>query len=353
MNDLENRIYRDASKIASEITPADIPPLGLTHHRISGAGSRAGAGRGAAQWTGVASRSHGRRVAAALAAAASVAVLASVLAIAGHGPAGHAPVTSPTAARERHAHHTVPQPGTEPLDSYFPASGASYTAGLAFAWLQAKTTAGDIDPCLAAAGFPQPPFRGSVRLYQMSFPSQQFPDLAELAAHPGTHFFTGQYPMVHNPTPARMKRFDRAQARCTTRFAGSVTRVDQAAAHLQTTWFGIIAAVESSPQVSATQPGLAKCLEAHGVPASYATMTTHASNPLFYGFDSWSDSINQAAASTRELAANQRKEARVFLACAGPVATVVDKLQLSRRAAFFSEHRKQIARIIKLAGEMR
>lgn len=96
--------------------------------------------------------------------------------------------------------------------------------------------------------------------------------------------------MLRHPTAARQKALDRAQARCTTRYAQPVTRVDKAASALQGTWLAIISAIEHSSQVTATQPAFANCLESHGVPASLAIRTdTTASNPLFYGYFSWAD----------------------------------------------------------------
>lgn len=87
--------------------------------------------------------------------------------------------------------------------------------------------------------------------------------------------------------------------------------------------------------------------------AGLATQTTHAPNPLFYGFDVWADGLIQTATTTHQLAANKRRAARVFLACAGPVASLLDKLLIQRRAKFFAAHHHQIARITKLAEQMR
>jgi hypothetical protein len=243
--------------------------------------------------------------------------------------------------------------GAQAIDWYFPASGATYTNGLAFSWTREKITARDIDPCLAAAGFPQAPFRGSESVYQRSFSDlSQFPDLAQLASFRQAQQLFKQYPVLHDPTAARMKAFGRAQARCTREFAQPVTRVDRAAAGLQRTWLSIVAAIQSSHAASATQPAFARCLEAHGVPANLATLTTHASNPLFYGYFAWADSTNQAATSSRRLAADERHETGVFVACAPGVVAVLEKLQLQRRARFFHEHAQQIARIARLAEEM-
>jgi hypothetical protein len=266
------------------------------------------------------------------------------------GPTGQ---RHPSTAPVRHT-SADPLIGQEALDSYFPASGASYTRGLAFTWTQEKIEVHDTSPCLAKAGFPQPPFRESRQLYQLSFrDNSQFPDLRQLAAHPGDYSFTRQYPVLHNPTSARMKAFAHAQARCTARYAQPVTRVDKAANTLENAWLNIISAIEHSLPVRATQRAFARCLQDHGVPANLATRTDNsAGNPLFYGYFSWGDGTNQAAHTARQLAADQRHETQVFVACAGPAVSVLERIQLERRAQFFREHAAQVARIVRLAEEM-
>ena len=280
--------------------------------------------------------------------------LAAVLVIAGSGPAHHGGRTVPPRPLAKPTSSADLALGTEALDSYFPASGATYTAGLAFNWAQAKVTATDIDPCLAAAGFPQPAFKGSVGLYKLSFGDlSQYPDLAQLAAHPGQYYFTSQYLVLHHSTPARQRAMSRAQARCTAKYARAVTRVDKAAGPLQTTWANIITRIEHSRPVTATQPAFARCLQAHGVPASLATQTDPTvNNPLFTGYFAWGDNATQTATSASQLAKDRRQETRVFLACAPPVVKVLEPLQLHQRAQFFHAHAAQIARIVRLASEM-
>lgn len=352
MNELEQRIYRDATKAAAQVRPADIPPLRLSRRGRWSSGRRT-AGPHASQWSGTGRGTAAKRILAPLAAAVSVAVLIVVVLTVAHGSPGTARPARPPAvptglsAADRAL-------GAEALNWYFPASGATYTAGLGFAFTQAKVTAHDIDPCLARAGFPQPPFRGSKRLYQLSFANNsQFPDLAQLAANPGQHYFAKQYLALSDSTPARQEAIVRAQARCLVRYAKPVTRVDKAANSLQGTWLGIISAIERSKPVTATQPAFATCLESHGVPASLATRTVHASNPLFHGYFSWADGANQAAASTKQLVADERHETRVFVACARPVVSVLEKIQIKRRGLFFRQHASQIKRIVRLAEEMR
>jgi hypothetical protein len=352
MRDLETRIYYDAARTAAEVTPADLRPLDLqnrpgSHSTRWSGGSQSGDSR---QGT------RARRILVPVAAGLTVVGLVAVLVIVESGTAhqGNRTAPQPPAAQPTSPVNRGGALGTEALDSYFPASGATYTAGLAFGWTQAKTTAADIRSCLAAAGFPQPAFRGSEQLYKLSFPNlSQFPDLTQLAANPGQHYFTSQYLVLHHSTPARQRALDHAQKRCTARYAQPVTRVDKAAGPLQTTWLNIITGIEHSPAVSATQPAFVQCLENHGVPVNLATQTDPtANNPLFTGYFAWADSTNQAAASSGQLAKDQRRETRVFIACARPVVTVLERLQLHRRAQFFRTHSAQIARIERLASEL-
>jgi hypothetical protein len=361
MSDLETRIYRDASRTAAEVTAADIRPLDLSEAGNSRAGrarhGRARHGRSgspAARWSGGRPGIGAWRVVAPVAASVSVAGLAAALIVIGQGPAHHGGHTAPKSPETKPSSSPRRNLGREALDSYFPASGATYTAGLAFSWTQAKVTAADIDPCLAAAGFPQPAFSGSVRLYKLSFGDlSQFPDLAQMAANPGEHTFIKQYLVLHHPTRARQRAIDRAQARCTAKHARAVTRVDKAAEPLGATWFGIISRIEHSHPVTATQPAFARCLQAHGVPASLATETDPtANNPLFYGYFAWSDGLTQTATTSSQIAKDQRRASRVFLACAPPVVKVLEPLQLHRRAQFFRDHAAQIARIVRLASKM-
>jgi len=353
MNNLEERIYRDATRTAAQVTDADIPPLRLAR-RGRRASGRDFAGQPTMAWSGTRRGTAARRILIPLAAAASVAALISVLIVVGHGSPGTPKHVRPPVAPTKRATAGNRLLATEALDWYFPDSGASYTEGLAFAFTQAKITARDIDPCLAQAGFPQPAFNGSQRQYQLAFADDsQFPDLAQLAANPGDHYFTKQYLVLRHPTAARQKAIDRAQARCTARYAQPVTRVDKAASALQGTWLTIISAIEHTPAVNATQPPFARCLERHGVPASFATQTDNsASNPLFYGLNAWADSTNQAATTAAQAAADQRHEARVFLACAPRVVSVLERIQIARRTHFFHQHAAQIARIARLAQEM-
>jgi|SRR5580704_12209514 hypothetical protein len=98
--------------------------------------------------------------------------------------------------------------------------------------------------------------------------------------------------------------------------------------------------------------GIARCLEAHGVPATFATQTSRSSDPLFYGYYAWADSLAQSATSSARIQADQRHETRIFVTCARPVVSDLEQIQLPRRAAFFRQHATEIARISQLAEQM-
>jgi hypothetical protein len=356
MSDLETRIYRDATRTAAEVTAADIGPLGLPDaDSVSSGQARPGRPVSpAARWSGGRPGARYWRILAPATAAISVAGLAAALIIVGSGPSHHHGGTKPQTPHVKATKLAVRRLGAEALDSYFPASGATYTAGLGFNFEKTKVTAADIDPCLAAAGFPQPAFNGSKRLYKLSFGDlSQFPDLAQLAANPGQHIFTKQYLVLHHPSKARWRAIDRAQKRCTAKYARAVTRVDNAADPLEGSWLGIISRIEHSRPVTATQPAFARCLRAHGVPASQANQTDpSADNPLFTGYFAWSDGLTQTATTTGQQAKDEQRSRRVFLACAPAVVKVIESMQLHQRAQFFHVHAAQIKRIVQLANEM-
>lgn len=340
MNNLEDRIYRDAMRTAAQVTDADIPPLRLA------------AGTQTMRWSGAGRGAASRRILVPLAAAASVAGLISVLIVVGHGsPGPHRPVRPSVAPAKRTASDRALI--TEALDWYFPASGRTYTSGQDFAWAEQKIIVEDISPCLAQAGFPQPRYRNGVRDFEIAFPdNSEFPNLAQLAIHPDQGYLL-PWPVLKHPTSARLKAFGIAQHRCTARYATRVTRIDKAAEALQSAWNNIITAIEHSPAMIATQPPFARCLEIHGVPASLATQTDNsADNPLFYGYFAWADGLNQAAKGGKQYAADLRHEVKVFIACARPAVSVLERIQLTRRAQFFHEHALQIARIMHLVKEM-
>jgi hypothetical protein len=241
---------------------------------------------------------------------------------------------------------------TEALDSYFPASGAQYTQGLAFNWTQLKISTRIFNSCMADAGFPQPPFSEPESSYLRSFPdNSEFPDLAYMAR---TGSMGQQYYIATNPVAPKTAAGRAAVRRCKAASANPFpfAQIDRIASPLQNQWLGIISSIENSARVHATQPAFAACLEAHGIPAAYAQGQVSASNPLFDGYFAWADHLLQTATSTSQQTAEEHRWTPVFVQCARPVVNLVERLQLARRARFFREHARQIREITTLAADL-
>lgn len=345
MNPLETLIYRDAASAAAEITPADIPPLQLHARRDRSLRRRCRAAALAA-FTGAAPSAGGRRWLVPLAAAISVAALLAVLVAVRPGQnAGHrvAGLASPSISLSRGQARLA----GEALNSYFPATGAQYTAGLAFEWTQQKIQYRLLEPCLAYAGFPQPAFSWSKPDYLLSFPdNSQFPDLTQRARTrlmtPGPG--TGDDPsgLESNGSSAETA----AVRRCTASHAQLITRLDRASGPLASAWLPIISRVQSSAPVRAMQPAFNRCLEAHGIPVTYAYGN---GNSLFEGFFRWMDHLGMTGTSNREHIVQQHRWTPVFVQCARPTVTVMERLQLAQRARFLRRHVRQINVIKALA----
>lgn len=354
MNPLETRIYRDVTSAAAEITPADIPPLRLRAQRGRPPWQRGTAGARSA-FTGMPGSPRARRWLTPLGAAASIVALVAVMVAVGSATnAGHR-ITGPTAPAAGRGQALL---GTEALDYYFPATGAQYTAGLAFEWTQQKTLNQLVEPCLAHAGFPQPAFSLPKRQYMLSFPSNsQFPDLAQqtrLMTSAGQGPGPGQDGIEGSKNQSRA--YHAAVRRCTASDAKPVTRVDQAAGPLANAWLPIIARIQSSARILALQPAFRSCLEARGIPAAYAQ--SRGGHFLFEGFIGWMDHLAMTDLSAPQRIGTERSIARerrwtpVFVHCARPTVTVMERLQLAQRARFFRQHARQISIIKTLAMDL-
>lgn len=362
MNSIESRIYADAASAAAEIAPDDIPPLRLDAGPVR---SRWGRGRGTSPGRpGLADagpRPAGtRRWLIPLASAASVVaiIIAAIVTAGAAGTVGHGrgagrpaarPTTTATSVRPAvtQAQATL---AAEALDSYFPATGAQYTAGLAFNWTRLKISTQILNSCLAAAGFPQPPFSGSERFYLQAFANNsQFPDLAQRAR---TDSMTGSPYIAPPPIKAKSAAERKAIQRCTTASGRPFTPIDKIANPLEGTWLGQVSTVQSSALVHALQPGFSTCLQAHGIPAAYAQQQITADNPLFDGFFAWMDHLTQAALTTRQQVNEQHRWTPVFVQCARPTVTVVERIQLAKRGTFFQRHERQISAIKALVMKL-
>ena len=346
MNPLESRIYSDAAAAAAEITPETVPVF-----RPPAAPGRPPRRPGARRWLGT------RRWLVPLAAASSVAAISiAAVAVAGTwhaaGRAAHREVPGGHRGASATAHPSGPAASAlaaEALDWYFPASGAQYTAGLAFEWTQIKITRQIFGSCMARAGYPQPPFTTPERSYLRAFPdNSQFPDLAQLASMGTVLGPMSKFPTTVKPKSAAGKA---ALAACTAASGRPFTPIGKIAGPLQNKWMDIITRIQTSAAARATQPAFGACLQAHGVPGRYARQREPAaSDPLFAGFFGWMDHLGQTATSSAQQAREEHRWTPVFVTCARPAVTVIERLQATRRAGFFGAHTRQIAEIRALAA---
>ena len=331
MSSLESRIHSAADATAAEIGPTDIPPLrlGAQRHRLS-------------------VRHRWLTCLTPLAAAASVAAVLAGLVIVGHAPAtGHGGAWPGSAALTRAQERLAKQA----IDSYFPATGAQYTVGLAFVWTRQKILARDIGPCLAAAGFQQPPFTVPKRKFILrSSDNSQFPDLAQRLRTGVMTPGSGKSPSHQIPEILKTQRRARTTAirRCVVQDARPIWRLEQAATPLAAIWLKQVAGIQSSPPVQATRPAFVSCLEAAGVPSRYAKRSSVGSSPLFAGFFAWMDRLGQASSGPGQIAGEQRIWTPVFVTCAGPTVATMERLQVAERSAFFRQHARQIRTIRRL-----
>ena len=333
MSSLESLIHSAAEAAAAEIGPADIPPLRLT-------GADTATPRSRHWWLTP------------LAAAASVAAVLAGLIFVGHAPVtGHGGAWPGSAALSRAQARLTKLA----LDSYFPATGAQYTAGLAFVWTRQKILARDIGPCLAAAGFQQPPFSVPKRKFILhSGDNSQFPDLAQRlrtgVMTPGNGNRSGH--LIPVIPKAQRRAHTAAMRRCVVQDARPIWRLDKAATPLAAIWLKKVTGIQSSPQVQAARPAFVSCLEAAGVPSRYAKRGGVGSSPLFAGFFAWMDRLEQASPGPGQVAGEQRIWTPVFVTCARPAVATMERLQLTERSAFFRQHAGQIRTIRRLVIDL-
>ena len=206
---------------------------------------------------------------------------------------------------------------------------------------------------MARAGFPQPPFPAPESAYLEAYPDNSvFPDLAQRA---GTGTMTPAVYITNPLAPSTRTAAERSAVnRCAAVSAepSPFAQIDRIAVPLEGQWMNIVTSIQTSARVHAMQPGFAACLEAHGIPASYAQRQVSASNPLFDGFFAWADHLIQLPLTNSQLTAAEHRWTLVFVQCARPTVSMVERLQLARRASFLRQHARQIREIAALAARL-
>jgi hypothetical protein len=73
---------------------------------------------------------------------------------------------------------------------------------------------------------------------------------------------------------------------------------------------------------------------------------------LRVAFFDWMDHLGQVSTSNSQLTAEEHRWTPVFVQCARPTVSLVERLQLARRATFFRQHARQISEITTLAARL-
>jgi hypothetical protein len=357
MNSLESRIDAAIRAAADEVGPEDIPPLRLHAHRRGLRLRRGAAGFGtfhglrSAGDTGTARprKTEGPRAPgsanrwlAPLAAAVSLATVVGCLVVLrqanGNGP-------GPSSTRSDAVTPAQKLLARQALDAYFPATGAQYTAGLAFAWARQKILAAKAGACLTDAGFPPQSFPKSERRYQLSFPdNEQFPDLTQrmrthqMAPAGGDVRSVQARPWAHG----NQRGYASAARTCMADHTHSLWRLDKIASPLAGRWLAEVGSIQSSAPVRAQRQGFVSCLESFGVPRRFATAHGRNGYLLFAGFFAWMSWLGASSGNPQRYNSQQRLWTPVFVTCARPTVMTMERLQIAARSKFLNAHTRKI-----------
>jgi hypothetical protein len=240
----------------------------------------------------------------------------------------------------------------EALDAYFPATGTQYTTGLAFAWTRQTIVASKAGACLTKDGYPPQTFPKSKHRYQQSFPdSSQFPDLTQrlrthsMAPAGGDVRADRARPWAHSNEPG----YDSAARTCMAQYTHTLWRLDKVAGPLAAAWLREVESIQSSLAVRAMRPGFVSCLESFGVPARFATSPGANGSRLFTGFFAWMNWLGASNSSPQRYANQQRLWTPVFVTCARPTVTAMERLQTAARSKFLNAHARKVATIRRIA----
>jgi len=347
MNSLESRINAAMRAAADEVRPEDIPPLRL-RARQRGLRFRPGAAMFGSLSRVTSSAGSPNHWLAPLAAAMSLAAVVASLVVLGHatgtGSSGSFPrSTGVTAGQKLLARQAI--------DAYFPATGAQYTSGLAFAWTRQRILASRAGTCLTEAGFPLQAFPKSKRQYQLSFPdNSQFPDLTqrsrthEMAPAGGGVRSDRARPWAH----AEQHTSSSAATSCVSDYTHSLWRLDKIANPLAGAWLRKVSSIQSSVPVRAKRSGFVSCLESFGIPAQFAASRGAAGHRMFTGFFAWMNWIGASNGSPQRYKNQQRLWTPVFVKCARPTVMTTERLQVAAKSKFLHRHARQIATIRRI-----
>ena len=352
---LEDRLRAAVLATAEEIGPYDVPPPAFGAEGLDARGAvsgrrvrrrgRAGAGRRA-----------GWHWAAPLAAAAAVlgvvglaAGLTSIGSGSGSGVARPANAGRPEATRSAQAPPPYPADLEAGLIGLFvPASGPQYGAGALFGGEYQAAEGKVFARCMAQAGF-QVTTPAPATIARGNWDLTQFPDLNAIA-QAGTMPGDG-LPGVKEPTGS--KAYQAAFKRCSAASDSLFMRTTNAGERLASPWIVTVTNIQGSAPVLAALQAVRACAARYGWPHDpYGP-----DRPInsFADFVDWVashlDGASSRGAPAAQAHALDRHWAPIFVRCARPAVTVMERLQLAAQRTFLRDHRRELAALMATARE--
>ena len=349
---LEDRLRAAVLATAAEIGPYDVPPPTFGTDGLDAHG--AGSGRRVQRPRAGGARRAGWHWAAPLAAAAAVVgvvgLAAGVASIgSGTGVARPASASRPAATRSTQAPPPYPADLQAGLIGFFvPASGAQYGAGALFGGEYQAAEGKVFARCMAQSGF-QVTTPTPASIARGNWDLTQFPDLNAIAragtmpgdALPGVKDLTGS------------SAYQAAFKRCSAAADSLFSRTTNAGGRLASPWIVAVMNIQASAPVLATLPAVRACAARYGWPHDpYGP-----DRPInsFADFADWVaghlDGASSRGAPAAQAHALDRHWAPIFVRCARPAVTVMERLQLAAQRTFLRDHRRELAALMATARE--
>ena len=231
---------------------------------------------------------------------------------------------------------------------FVPASGTQYSAGALFNG-EYKAAAGKVFAhCMAQSGF-QVTTPAPASIARGNWDLTQFPDLNAIA-RAGTMPGDG-LPPVKELTGS--SAYQAALKRCSAASDSLFSPTTTAGERLASPWIATVTSIQGSAPVRATLPAVRACAARYGWPHDpYGP-----DRPInsFADFVDWVGSHLDGAGS-RGVSAGQAHAldqhwAPVFVRCARPAITVMEKLQLAAQRTFLRDHQRELAALAATARE--
>jgi hypothetical protein len=228
---------------------------------------------------------------------------------------------------------------------FLPASVTQYSAGALF-WGEYMALEGRIEAtCMTHLGFHFPAVATPAEIARSNWDLTQYPDLNTIAK-------AGMLPSYSaGPSQPESKAFNKADARCAAASRKVFIPMENAGRKLAGPFTTTVLNFQESAPVKATLPALRKCAAQYGWPNSpYGP-----ARPInaFSDFVDWIsghiDGADSRGASTSEMNTLNRHWGTVFVTCARPTVTVMERLQLSAQAKFLAGHQRRFAALMELA----